>query len=576
MRPLLPLCLWRGAARPRLRPARRITRTQSSSAPTALRALACLSIGILAALLLASCGKRDTATGAGSSARGTTDGLLHVSVGSEPTDLDPHVVTSLSEARILPTLFEALVNFDPDTLAPTPGLAERWDVSDDGLTYTFHLRETQWSNGEPLVAQDVIDSWQRVLTPSLAADYAYFFYVIRGAEDFHKGRAKNFSGVGLVAPDSRTLVVTLTHPTPYFLQILLNSPWRPVNVRAIARVGEAFQRGTRWTRPENIVTSGPFRLREWTPHQHIRVEKSPTYWDAANVQLPGLAFYPTDSVDAEERAFRAGQLHVTYSVSLSKLTTYRRDQAASLRIDDYVNTFLFRFNTRKAPLDNPALRRALSLAIDREIITEKILKGGQKPAASFTPPNIPGYTPPMRPVRDLAAARRLLAEAGYADGKGLPPLEILYNNSEINRIVAEAIQEMWRRDLGITATLVNQEYKVVFANRRTGSYQILLGDWVADYLDPTTFLDLWRSDSGNNHTGWSSADYDALMNRAKATVDPAQRAALLQQAETLMLDAAPIAPIYFNTHVYLLSPSVRGWKPSPMDHIDYRHVSLAP
>jgi oligopeptide transport system substrate-binding protein len=525
----------------------------------------------LLCLLAVSCAKRDAAPAAAS----RQDGFVHVSVGSEPTDLDPHVVTSLSEARILPALFEALVNFDPDTLAPTPGLAERWEISADGLTYTFHLREARWSNGEPITSQDVADSWRRILTPSLGADYAYFFYLIRGAEDYHKGRTKDFTQVGLAAPDARTLIVSLTHPAPYFLQILLNSPWRPVNVRAIAKVGDAYTRGTRWTRPENIVTSGPFRLREWTPHQHIRVEKSPTYWDAANVKLAGAAFYPTDSVDAEERAFRAGQLHATYSVSLSKLATYRRDQPASLRMDDYVNTFLFRLNTRKAPLDNAALRRALSLAIDREIITEKILKGGQKPAASFTPPNIPGYTPPARPLRDLETARRLLAEAGYPGGQGLAPLEILYNNSEINRIVAEAIQEMWRRDLGVTATLVNQEYKVVFANRRTGNYQILLGDWVADYLDPTTFLDLWRSDSGNNHTGWGSADYDALMDRANRTVDPAQRAAILQQAEALMLDSAPIIPIYFNTHVYLLSPSVRGWKPSPMDHIDYRHVSLA-
>ncbi|MBA3849735.1 MAG: peptide ABC transporter substrate-binding protein [Opitutus sp.] len=538
-----------------------------------LRVLSCAFLCLFAAILT-SCSKRDAAPAAGAAAK--PDGFVHVSVGSEPTDLDPHVVTSLSEARILPALFEALVNFDPDTLAPTPGLAERWEVADDGLTYTFHLRAAQWSNGEPITAQDIVDSWRRILTPSLGADYAYFFYLIRGAEDFHKGRTKDFSQVGLATPDARTLVVALTHPAPYFLQILLNSPWRPVNVRAIAKVGDAYARGTRWTRPENIVTSGPFRLREWTPHQHIRVEKSPTYWDAANVKLAGVAFYPTDSVDAEERAFRAGQLHATYSVSLSKLATYRRDQPASLRMDDYVNTFLFRLNTRKAPLDNPALRRALSLAIDRGIITEKILKGGQKPAASFTPPNIPGYTPPARPLRDLEAARRLLAEAGYPESKGLPPLEILYNNSEINRIVAEAIQEMWRRDLGVTATLVNQEYKVVFANRRTGNYQILLGDWVADYLDPTTFLDLWRSDSGNNHTGWGSADYDALMDRANRTADPARRTELLRQAEALMLDAAPIIPIYFNTHVYLLSPSVRGWKPSPMDHIDYRHVSLAP
>ncbi|MDB6165038.1 MAG: extracellular solute-binding protein family 5, partial [Lacunisphaera sp.] len=188
--------------------------------------------------------------------------------------------------------------------------------------------------------------------------------------------------------------------------------------------------------------------------------------------------------------------------------------------------------------------------------------------------DMPGYTPPAMKAYDPEAARRLLAEAGYPGGKGLPAIELLYNNSEILRLVAEAIQEMWRHDLGIEVQLANQEYKVVFANRRTGNYQILLGDWIGDYLDPTTFLDLWRSDAGNNHTGWASKDYDTLMNQAAATVDVTARADLLRRAEQLMLEAAQIAPIYFNTHVYLKAPSLKNWHPSPMDHIDYRHVFL--
>jgi len=525
----------------------------------------------LFAALGSSCAKRESPV-----QLGNRDGTIHVSVGAEPADLDPHLVTSLSEARILPALFEPLVNFDPDTLAPTPGLAEKWDLTPDGLTYTFHLRDAQWSNGEPVTAQDCLESWRRILTPTLGADYAYFFYLIRGAEDFHKGRITDFSTVGLAAPDARTFVVQLTHPAPYFLQILLNSPWRPVHVRSIAAGGDAYRRGTRWTRPERIVTNGPFRLREWTPHQRIVVEKSPNFWDAAAVKLNRIVFYPTDSVDAEGRAFRAGQLHVTYSVSLSKLASYRHDDTSSLRIDPYVDTFFLRFNTRKTPLGDARLRLALSLAIDRELIVERVLQGGQRPAASLTPPNLPGYVPPAALSRDLATAKKLLADAGHPGGAGLPPLEILYDNSETNRLVVEAIQEMWRRDLGVQATITNQEKKVVFANRRTGNYQILLSEWVADYLDATTFLDLWRSDSGNNHTGWAQSDYDALMARAEATADAVARAALLARAEALMLASAPVAPIYFNTHTYLLSPSVRGWKPSPMDHIDYRHVSLAP
>ncbi len=525
---------------------------------------------VATALSLSSCAKRVSRVD-----EATRAGILHIGVGSEPSDLDPHLATSLSEARIIPALFDSLVSFDPSTLAPIPALAERWTVSPDGLTYTFYLRATaRWSNGDPLTAQDCIDSWHRILTPTLAADYAYFFYLIRGAEAFHKGRTTDFSTVGLAAPDARTLVVQSTHPTPYFLQILLNSPWRPVHVRSIAAVGDAYRRGTPWTRPGHMVTSGPFVLKAWSVNQHVIVEKSPTYWDRAHVRLNAIHFYPIDSVDTEERAFRAGQLHLTYNLSLSKVTAYRRDPSGALRIDPYVNTFFFRFNTRRAPLDDARLRRALSLAIDRESIVQRILLGGQQAATSFVPPNIPGYTPPAQPARDLATARRLLAESGHAEGRGLPPIEILYNNSDINRQVTESIQEMWRRDLGVNVTLQNQEYKVVFANRRSGQYQILLSDWVADYLDPTTFLDLWRSDSGNNHTGWTSPAYDALMRRADATADPAARSTILAQAEALMLTAAPIAPIYFNTHIYLIRPEVRGWHPSPMDHIDYRQPWL--
>ncbi|MBI5771289.1 MAG: peptide ABC transporter substrate-binding protein [Verrucomicrobia bacterium] len=528
-------------------------------------------LGLLSsALCLSSCAKRETVVD-----RATREGILHLSVGYEPSDLDPHTVTGLGDARIIQSLFEPLVSFEPVTLKPVPALAERWAVSPDGLTYTFHLRpDAKWSNGEPITAQDCVDSWRRILTPSLAADYAYFLYLIKGAENFHKGRAKDFSSVAAKAADATTLTVTLTNPAPYFLQILLNSPWRPVNLRAIAAAGDPYKRGQPWTKPGRLVSSGPFVLKEWTPHQHVIVEKSPTYWDRARVKLNAIHFYPIDNNDAEERAFRAGQLHATWALPLSKVRPLQNEKSPSLRIDANLETYFFRVNVRKAPLTDARIRRALSLSINRALIADKILPGGRTPAPTFVPPLLKDYTPPARKDYDLAAARQLLADAGHADGKGLPPIEILYNNSEILRLVAEAIQQMWRRDLGLDVRLVNQEYKVVFANRRAGDYQVLLSTWTADYLDATTFLDMWRSDSGNNHTGWSDPAYDALATKADATVDPVARAALLQQEETLVLDAAPIIPVYFNTHVYLLHPSVKGWQPTPMDHADYRYVWL--
>jgi oligopeptide transport system substrate-binding protein len=535
-----------------------------------LASLLCLLPAALALLVFAACKKRETPV-----ERGNREGILHLSVGSEPSDLDPHTVTGLGEAKLVQTLFDPLVSFEPGTLAPVPALAAKWDISPDGLTYTFHLRpDAKWSDGSPLTAQDCVDSWRRILTPTLAADYAYFLYLLRGAEAYHRGQTTDFSTVGAVARDPHTLVVTLTHPAPYFLQALLNSCWRPVNVRAIAAVGDPYRRGTPWTRPGKLVSSGPFTLKEWTPQQRIVVEKSPTYYDRDRVRLNAVHLYPTDSIDAEERAFRSGQLHITYSLPLAKVLPAQRENNPALRIDRQMETYFFRLNVRKPPLTDPRIRRALALAVDRDTIAGKILPGGRTPASSFVPPLLPGYTPPPGQRHDLATARQLLAAAGYPGGTGLPPIEILYNNSEILRLVAEAIQEMWRRDLGIDARLVNQEYKSVFASRRAGDYQVLLGSWTADYLDPTTFLDLWRSDSGNNHTGWADPAYDALSNRANTLADPAARATVLAEAEALVLDSAPIIPLYHNTHVYFLSPSVKGWQPTPTDHSDFRYVWL--
>ncbi|HQY06875.1 MAG TPA: peptide ABC transporter substrate-binding protein, partial [Lacunisphaera sp.] len=532
-----------------------------------------VALGLLSSvlvLLFTGCKPRETLV-----ERGNREGILHLSVGSEPSDLDPHTVTGLGEAKLVQTLFDPLVSFEPDTLAPVPALAERWEISADGLTYTFHLRaDAKWSDGSALTAQDCVDSWQRILTPSLGADYAYFLYLLRGAEAFHKGQTADFSTVGAVARDARTLVATLKHPAPYFLQALLNSCWRPVNVRAIAAVGDAYRRGTPWTRPGKLVSSGPFVLKEWTTQQRIVVEKSPTYYDRDRVRLNAVCLYPTDSIDAEERAFRSGQLHITYALPLSKVKPAQQDHNPALRIDRQMETYFFRLNVRKSPLQDARVRRALALAVDRATIADKILPGGRTPASSFVPPLLQGYTPPPGQIHDLAAARQLLAEAGHPGGAGLPPIEILYNNSEILRLVAEAIQQMWHRDLGIEVRLVNQEYKSVFASRRAGDYQVLLGSWTADYLDATTFLDLWRSDSGNNHTGWSDPAYDALSNRANTLADPAARAAVLAQAEALVLESAPIIPIYFNTHVYFLHPAVKGWEPTPTDHSDFRYVWL--
>ncbi len=529
-----------------------------------------LAVSLAAAAAAFSCARRETLV-----EQGNRDHVLYRALDGDPADLDPHVVTGLAEAKVLAALFDPLVRLDRRTLRPVPALAESWDLSPDALTYTFHLRAARWSDGQPITAQDCIDTWRRILTPSLAADYASQFTCIRGAAAYLR-TGGDFSGVGLAAPDARTLVVTLERPVPYFLGLLDQSAWVPLPVRVIAAHGDPDRRGNSWTRPGSLVSSGPFILQEWVAGQHVRVVKSPTYWNAAQVHLAGITFVPMDSAEAQERAFRAGQVHVTDRLPLSKVAAYRSESSPFLRTDPSLDTYFLRFNVRRAPLDDIRIRRALSLAVNREALARQVLRAGQQPAATLVPPGLPDYTPPTRPVSDLAAARRLLAEAGHADGHGLPALELLVPANGVGPVVGEAVQEIWRRDLGLEVRLQRQEQKVIYAERRAGNYQILLGDWVGDYFDATTYLDLWLAGSGNNHTGWQNPAYDALLAEAARTTEPAARGALLQRAEALLLDDAPIAPLYFNTHVYLVHPAVKGWNPSPLDKLDYQDVRLEP
>jgi oligopeptide transport system substrate-binding protein len=567
MSPFFILPVWCSRIRENLAgyfPRRHVRQILTNSATTFL--------AVLVVVTLAACGKRETAVQIGN-----REQVLHVGLAYEVVDLDPHLLTGVSEIRVLDALFEGLVNLDPTDLHPVPGVAERWEVSSDQSTYTFYLRaNARWSNGQPVTAQDFVASWRRILTASLGADNASQLFLIQGAEAFHKGAAP-FEQVGLAAPDARTLRVTLDHPTPYFLSLLANLAWLPVPTATIEKSGPLYQRGNHWTRTETIVTNGPFVLKSWKPNEELVFEKSPSYWDAATVRLHAVHFHPIDSLDVQERAFRAGQLHVIDNLPVGKIDGYRRDNASVLRLDPYLATYFYRLNLKRAPFSDVRIRRALAMSIDRTALTEKVLRGVYRPASTLTPPGTAGYTFNAKGiVSDLTEARRLLADAGYPGGKGLPKIELLYNNSETHRLIAEAVQEMWRRELGVEVQLVNQELKVVFSARRTGDYQVLRSDWVGDYNDPSTFLEVFRSDSGNNYTGWANSDYDAALFAAARTSDPAARLALFQKAEGILLEAVPIIPIYYYTHVFLLQPSVKGWNPTILDVHPLKHVWLEP
>ncbi|HVZ65730.1 MAG TPA: peptide ABC transporter substrate-binding protein [Lacunisphaera sp.] len=507
--------------------------------------------------------------------RAARDQVLLRGLSADPSDLDPHLITGLPEINVVSTLFEGLVAEDPVDLHPVPGVAASWEAAPDGLTYTFHLRaNARWSDGTPVTAQDFSIAVRRMLTPSLGADYATMLYVLKNAEAFNKGSLADFGQVGVSTPDGRTVRFELAHPAPYFLSLLTHPAWYPVKLSALEKTGSPWQRGNPWTRPGSLVGNGPFVLKEWRRGEVIEVEKSPTYWDAAAVRLKAIRFKPAADVDSEERAFRAGQLHLTEALPVGKVDAYRRDAPGVLQIAPFLDTYFYRLNTTRPGLDHVQVRQALALAIDRAAIVEKITRGGQQPAASLTPPGIGGYMPPATLHRDLDEARRLLAEAGYPGGKGLPTLEIMINSSGNHRAIAEAIQEMWRRELGVDVRIDNMEQATLFANRRTLNYSIMRADWAADYADPKTFLGLFRSDSTDNHTGWKNADYDALLAKSDQATEPATRFYLMHRAEEILLRELPIIPIYHYTSVRLVSPVVHGWHPTLLDRHPYKGIWL--
>jgi oligopeptide transport system substrate-binding protein len=523
-----------------------------------------------AALLAAGCARRETQVAAGL----RTHTLL-VGNYAEPEDLDPQVVTIFTDQRILLALFEGLTAVDAPTSGPVPAAALSWERSADALTWTFHLRPgLKWSNGEPLTAGDFVASWRRILTPSFGAEYAYLLYCIRNAKAFNEGRITDPAQVGVSAPDAATVRIILERPTPYLPTLVGLPPLYPVNPRVLERFGAAATRGTRWTRPGNLVGNGPFTLEEWVPNDRIVVARNPAYWGAGSVSLEKIVFLPVENPDVEERMFRAGQLHVTFSLPVSKVDAYRRDAPGTLRVDPFSQVVFLRFNATRPPFDDPRVRRALSLSIDRDIIAHRVLLDGHPAAHAFVPPGCAGYASTASVGRDVEAARRLLAEAGHPMGAGMRPFELQMRDDGIQPQVAQAIQAMWLGDLGVRVSLVTAEQKTVIQNMQTLNYDVSVAAWAADYLDPTTYLDLFLSDGGNNWTGWKDPQYDRLIGDAENTLDPAARFAVFQRAEARLLESGPVAPLYYGTETYLIDSHVRGWEPGVLGYTRFGLVGL--
>lgn len=529
-------------------------------------------LSALALALGAACGKRETAVALGNQRQ-----ILHWGNLSEPTDLDPHVTSSVSDFNLILTPFEGLTNYDPKDLHPVPAVAERWESTPDLQTWTFHLRpDAKWSNGDPVRAADFLFAYQRILTPSLAAEYAQMLFLMKNAAAFHEGKLLDFAAVGVRAPDERTLVIELNGPVPYFPHLVSHCAWYPLHRPTLEKHGHLARRGGSWTRPGNHVGNGPFVLAEWKPHQHIRLTKSPTYWDRDAVKLNEVFVYPIENETSEEAAFRSGQLHFTAQVPVEKIPEYQKSGSGVLRQSTYLATYFYCFNVNKPPLNDRRVRRALSLAIDRQLIVDRVSKSGQKPAGHLTPPGTAGFNARAAIETDVAAAQKLLAEAGFPEGRGFPKLELLYNTTELHRKLAEAVQQIWHRHLGIEITLYNQEAKVWNDTLRQKNYQIGRFGWSGDYLDPSTFLETLRTGDGNNHTGWSNAEYDRLLDAARTTADNAKRFELFQRCEEIIRDECPLALVYFYSRNILLRPEVKGYYGNLLDLHPLKGVYLDP
>lgn len=527
----------------------------SAPARLAFLALACVAAAVFAACSRSPDGPRAT---------------LRISQRNEPSDLDPATASLPDEFFVIRALGEGLLVPDPAGGAPLPGAAERFDVSADGLVYTFHLRPpAEWSNGEPVTAADFVAAYRRVLTPATAAPKAELFFAVKNARAFATGALADFDAVGLRATDEHTLTVTLAAPNPAFPLHVASGPWIPTHPATVARFGR------QWTQPEHYVGNGPFVLTEWRPQQRIAVARNPRYHASDRVRLERIEFLRFDNEDSEERAFRAGQVDVTMTVPRTKLATYAAERPAELHRAPLAETRFLAFNTTRAPLDDVRVRRALGLAIDRTRIVARVTLGGQDPAFRFV-------APPLRPPAamphaasefrfDPAEARRLLTEAGFANGRSFPRLE-LSAWSPSQTPVLEAVQAMWREHLGIESGIAIREAKVHLAALRDATYDIAFATTLLDFVDASAALEDFRSAAGNNFPHWRSADYDGLLLAAAGTFDPATRWQRLEEAESQLLAAAAVAPIYFNNQNWLMSERVHGWRPDPLWTRNYLDV----
>ncbi|KID05076.2 oligopeptide ABC transporter substrate-binding protein OppA [Hafnia alvei] len=486
----------------------------------------------------------------------------------EPASLDPAKVVGLPEAQVARDLFEGLVNQGADG-KPTPGVAQSWQTTDN-KRYVFKLRENaKWSNGDPVTAYDFVYSWQRLVNPKTLSPFAWFAQMagIANAEGIINGQVP-VQKLGVAAPDSHTLVVQLNKPVPFFVNLLANFSLFPVPQKTIERYGND------WTKPENLVGNGAYAMQERVVNEKIVLKHNPYYWDHKNTVLTKVTFIPINQESAATKRYLAGDIDITESFPKNMYHKLMKDIPEQVYTPDQLGTYYYAFNTQKAPLNDARVRRALSYAIDRQIIAEKVLGTGEKPAYHLTPDVTAGFEPVPLAIQKMTQAERnkqakaWLKEAGYGPNKPLK-LTLLYNTSENHQKIAIAVASMWKKSLGAQVKLTNQEWKTYIDSRNTGKFDVVRASWVGDYNEASTFLTLLTSTHSGNIAKFNSPGYDKLLKQASEETDAGKRNADYAQAEQILADQAPIAPIYQYTNGRLIKPWVKGYPITNPEDVAY-------